>query len=43
MGMYCGSTVELSGLNLRSGSFMNVDEISIQDSVFAKVFSSEIN
>ena len=33
MGMCCGSTVELSSLNLGSGSFRNVDEISIQGSV----------
>ena len=36
MGMCCGSTVELSGLNLGSGSFRNVDEISIQGSVCAE-------
>ena len=29
-------TVELSGLNLGSGSFRNVDEISIQGSVSAE-------
>ena len=43
MGMCCGSTVELSGLNLGSGSFRNVDEISIQGSVCAEWFSSEMN
>ena len=36
MGMCCGSAVELSGLNLGSGSFRNVDEISIQGSVYAE-------
>ena len=36
MGMCCGSTVELSGLNLGSGSFRNADEISIQGSVCAE-------
>ena len=34
--LYCGSTVELSGLNLGSGSFRNADEISIQGSVCAE-------
>ena len=29
MGMCCGSTVELSGLNLGSGSCRNADKISI--------------
>ena len=32
----CGSTVELSGLNLGSVSFRNVDEISIQSSLCAE-------
>ena len=36
MRMCCGSTVELSGLNLGSGSFRNADEISIQGSVCAE-------
>ena len=36
MGMRCGSTVELSGLDLGSGSFRNVDEISKQGSVCAE-------
>ena len=36
IGMCCGFTVELSGLNLGSSSFRNVDEISIQGSVCAE-------
>ena len=42
IGMNCGLTLELSGLNLGSGSFRNVDEISIQGSVGAEGFSSEM-
>ena len=34
--MKCGFTVELSGLNLGSGIFRNVDEISIQGSACAQ-------
>ena len=36
MGICCESTVELSGLNLGSGSFRNVDEIFKQGSVCAE-------
>ena len=43
MRMCCESTVELSGLNQGSGSFRNVDEISIHDTVCAECFSSEMN
>ena len=34
--LYYGSTVELSGLNLGSGSFRNIDEISTPGSVYAE-------
>ena len=36
IGMRCGFAEELSGLNQGSGSFRNVDEISLQGSVCAE-------
>ena len=41
--MCCGFDVELNGLNLGSGSFRNVDEISKQGSVCAEWYSSRMN